>query len=312
MNDGLSNFGRMNKSLLLKWAGPIFSGLLLLITPCSAAHSRRRPVARQTGEPRYDRSITTFSSDGRLLQVEYGMEASRRGDTVAAAVSTSNNKDDENNIIDVVIAVESSSSSKVHRIDHHVILLTSGLVGDGRALAASLRGSCQQHRLSFVEAPTVPEVARLAAKLQHDLTRMGGARPLGCSAIIVGVDSVHEQGVARLFQTEPGGTLEECVYCAAGKGREAAIISLRQASEDGQITQDRSSDDHLQRMLQTVVSAALGDRDDGDSSTGHKTVDGWIVRPDPTSRGGVSLTCVSNLNRQNVKAFVLPKTIQSS
>ena len=127
-----------------------------------AAHSRRRPAVRRAVEPRYDRSITTFSSDGCLQQVEYGMEAAHRGDTVAAMATEDL----------VAIAVSSSqNNNKVHRIDHHVLLVTTGLVGDGRALASALRTSCQQFRLSYGEPPTVAQVAKMAAKMQHDLRK---------------------------------------------------------------------------------------------------------------------------------------------
>ena len=89
------------------------------------------------------RSITTFSSDGRLQQVEYGMEAARRGDSVVAMKYNDT----------ICIAVH--SSDKVHRIDDHVIMVTAGLAGDGRMLASTVRLQCQQFRQATGEAPSI-------------------------------------------------------------------------------------------------------------------------------------------------------------
>ena len=109
-----------------------------------AAHSRRRGggggvSTRGPGSPRYDRSITTFDRSGRLLQVEYGMEAADRGETVVAVWTAGG--------IYVLVKSQASSSSqtssssrshKVHQIDEHLWLFTAGLSGDASALASSL------------------------------------------------------------------------------------------------------------------------------------------------------------------------------
>lgn len=172
--------------------------LLLFSTfTVDSAHSRRRAVSYR-GMERYDRSITTFSPDGRLEQVEYGMEASLRGSTVAAMQTPDG----------ICFLVKNSSHGKVHRLDHHLWLVTAGLSGDSRLLASVLRDSCQKLRLNFGEAPTVKEVARLAGQVQHELTRTGGRRPLGCTAIVIGIDPSSDEeslGTPRLFQTDPGG-----------------------------------------------------------------------------------------------------------
>lgn len=127
-----------------------------------AAHSRRaRVTVRNTASPRYDRSITTFDQTGRLLQVEYGMEAANRGEAVVAVWTEAK----------IYVFVRNSSSQKVHRLDENIFLFSAGLSGDARALASSLRSSSQQHRLSYGEAPTVEQAARHAASLQHQLTR---------------------------------------------------------------------------------------------------------------------------------------------
>ena len=96
------------------------------------------------------------------------------------------------------------------------------------------------------------EVVRFASDLQGSLTRVGGARPFGVSAAVIGVeplpgglcgdmgeedDSPPELGLVSargvphpgrpvLYQTEPGGTAEQCDFCTAGRGRKVALTSL--------------------------------------------------------------------------------------
>jgi hypothetical protein len=118
---------------------------------------------------KYDRAITTFSADGRLQQVEYGMEAANRGDSVVAALI---------NETSAIVAVL-RGSDKVHRVDSHVLLVTAGLAGDGRALAASLRSSCQRHVPSYGEPPTVHEVAHMASASAARVDENGGGETLG-------------------------------------------------------------------------------------------------------------------------------------
>ena len=213
---------------------------IAVVVLVDAAQSRRRVVIRRSGNRNddvYDRSITTFSQDGRLAQVEYGMEASLKGSSIAAAKLNRNNNKNSG----VIIVLQNSSFGKIHRLDHHLFLVTSGLAGDARFLANNLRRQCQNHRLAYGEAPTTEQIAKVAGELQHELTRTGGARPLGCTAIVVGMDessspsssSTSASGSSggssvvgetmiepRLFSTDPGGIVEECSYCAAGNERQ--------------------------------------------------------------------------------------------
>jgi len=258
--------------------------LLSSIPTTHAAHSRRRPtVVRREPEPRYDRSITTFSPDGRLQQVEYGLEASRRGDPVVAMM----------NHHQIYIAVH--SSDKVHRIDDHILMVTAGLVGDGRMQASQLRIKCQQFRLVMGEAPTAKEVARMAADIQHSLTRTPGARPLGCTAILAGVE---DGTTLRLFQTDSGGILEECLYCAAGKGQDKSMTSLQTLVEDVGSTfkEEQDAMDRI-RMIQGVAEVALDALKDKD---GPEHVDVWILQGEKGRRGGIYVRCVQKIRRKDL------------
>ncbi len=259
--------------------------LLLLLLPVlsRAAHSRRRIVITREKET-YDRVITDFSPDGRLSQVEYAMEAARRGSTVAAATTDSG----------ICLVIHNSSFGKVHRIDHHIWLATAGLSGDARFLASHLRNSCQQHRLDYGEAPTTEQVARMAGQFQHYLTRSGGVRPLGCTALVLGMDPVADEepylGRPKVFQADPGGVVEACTtHCAAGKGCDVMMKEL------GSIVSDTSlSTAALSQWASNTAQRVLAKLDDP------KKVDVWTFEPRQGKRGGIQASCYRLIDKDSL------------
>jgi 20S proteasome alpha/beta subunit len=209
------------------------------------------------------------------------MDAARRGSFMAAAVSKAG----------ICMVVHNSSFGKVHRVDHHIWLMTAGLSGDSRVLASHLRKMCQQHRLNYGEAPTTEQVAKMAGTFQHYLSRAGGIRPLGCSAVVVGIDPIPDQdrlGIPRAFQTDPGGIVEACTsYCAIGKASDALskeLAPLVVLDDASSLAQTAS------RMAQRVIEKI----DDP------KTVDVWIIEPRSGKRGGMQATCYRSINNDSL------------
>lgn len=263
--------------------------LLLAVQPphVDAAHSRARIVIRRERENSYDRVISTFNSEGRLLQVEYAMEACQRGSTIVAAISSSSDKTDAPSTI--YILVRSSSLDKVFRIDDHVLLAGVGLGGDTRYLAQYLRVQCQQFRHSFGEAPSVKQVAEMAAGMNHKLTRRAGGRPLGCTALIMGIDpSRHEDklGRPRIFRTDPGGIYEEYTFCAVGKCQRDAMQKL----------QDIDQNEEKEKFRTTLVQSTF---DSLELKKGD-TFDIWEIQPCLGRRGNMQATCFLNLDRNKL------------
>lgn len=247
--------------------------LLSLLKRTEAAHSRRRVVSEgRPAAPRYDRSITTFDPSGRLLQIEYGMQAANRGVNVLAALSC----DDS-----LCLIVEQSSAHKVHRIGDHIWLVTAGLTGDARSLASALRSYYQRHRIAFGQVPTTGEIAKYAASLQHQLTRMGGTRPLGCTAMVLGIDEVDGRCSPRLFRTDVGGILEDCLYCAAGRDQARLDKAL------GEELTEESTNDALQTMLLLLKLVAKVDKD--------RKVDVWLLKPSKKRRGNTHAICMKDV-----------------
>jgi proteasome alpha subunit len=166
----------------------------------------------------YDRAITVFSPDGRLYQVEYAREAVKRG-TTAVGIKA---KDGVVLIVDKRVSsklLEASSIEKIFKIDEHIGVASSGLVGDARALVDRARVECQINRVSYDEPIEVEALAKKLCDHMQSLTQYGGIRPYGTALLIAGVSD----GEIRLFETDPSGTLLEYKATGIGIGRPAAM-----------------------------------------------------------------------------------------
>jgi len=166
----------------------------------------------------YDRAITVFSPDGRLYQVEYAREAVKRG-TTAVGIKA---KDGIVLIVDKRVSsklLEASSIEKIFKIDDHIGVASSGLVGDARALVDRARVECQINRVSYDEQIGVETLAKKLCDHMQTLTQYGGIRPYGTALLIAGVSD----GETRLFETDPSGTLLEYKATGIGIGRPAAM-----------------------------------------------------------------------------------------
>jgi proteasome alpha subunit len=166
----------------------------------------------------YDRAITVFSPDGRLYQVEYAREAVKRG-TTAVGIKA---KDGVVLIVDKRVSsklLEASSIEKIFKIDEHIGVASSGLVGDARALVDRARVESQINRVSYDEPIEVEALSKKLCDHMQTLTQYGGIRPYGTALLIAGVSD----GECRLFETDPSGTLLEYKATGIGIGRPAVM-----------------------------------------------------------------------------------------
>ena len=165
----------------------------------------------------YDRAITVFSPDGRLLQVEYAKKAVSQGAMTMGLVY----KDGvlliaDRRIVDKLQVPE--SIRKIYKIDNHILSTFSGLTSDARVLVKRCRIYAQQHKLTYGEPIDVEGIVKYICDLEQMHTLYGGIRPFGISFLMGGVDKKGRQ----LFVTEPSGIYAGYKAKAIGVNSEAA------------------------------------------------------------------------------------------
>ena len=165
----------------------------------------------------YDRALTVFSPEGRLFQVEYALEAVRRG-TLAVAVKS---KDDVCLVAQIKTAsilMDADSIDKVFQIDEHIGVAISGLHADSRALINYARVQAQSFRLTYDEPVRLNMLAKTIADLKQTYTQYGGVRPWGCAFFLIGIDVSG----THIYTTSPSGIYRPFKAYALGNGEAAA------------------------------------------------------------------------------------------
>lgn len=196
----------------------------------------------------YDRAITVFSPDGRLYQVEYAREAVKRG-TTAVGIKC---QEGVVLIVDKRInsrLLEANSIEKIFRIDEHIGVASSGLVGDARALVDRARIEAQINRITYDEPIDVETLAKKLGDHMQTYTQFGGARPYGTALLITGI----ADGQFRLFETDPSGTLLEYKATGIGTGRPAVMKLFEE-----EYTHECSLQDAIRLGLKALHEATEG------------------------------------------------------
>ena len=170
----------------------------------------------------YDRSVNSFSPEGRIFQVEYAIEAIKLGST-AIGIRTKEG---------IVLAVEKrlesplldpSSIEKIVEIDSHVGAAQSGLIADAKTLIDRARVNAQSHTFTYEEPIPIRSLTQSICDLALSFGEGGEdaimSRPFGVALLIGGYD---EDKGPQLFHTDPSGTFVEYKAKAIGSSSEGS------------------------------------------------------------------------------------------
>jgi proteasome alpha subunit len=175
------------------------------------------------GQVKYDRALTVFSPEGRLFQVEYALEAVRRG-TLAVAVKT---KDCVCLAAEIKIPsnlIDADSIDKLFQVDEHIGVAISGLHADARTLINYARVQAQSFRLTYDEPVRLNMLVKSLADIKQQYTQFGGIRPFGCALFFIAIDPAGPQ----IYTTSPSGIYRAFKAYALGSGEATARDYLKE------------------------------------------------------------------------------------
>lgn len=194
----------------------------------------------------YDRAITMFSPEGRLLQVEYAKKTVKQGSTAVGMVC----KDGivlvtDKRLIDKFIVPE--ATEKIFQIDEHIGTTASGILSDARVLIERAQMKAQQHRVTYDSPIDVLTIVKDICDLKQICTQSAGLRPFGVSLLVAGVD---EDGESRLFETDPTGIYFQYMTTAIGEGETEVEEMLHKHYKE-----DMTMEDGLRLAVKALVKS---------------------------------------------------------
>ncbi|KAL1841681.1 hypothetical protein VTJ49DRAFT_6720 [Mycothermus thermophilus] len=155
---------------------------------------------------RYSFSLTTFSPSGKLVQIEYALNAVNQGVTALGIKATNG----------IVLATEKKSStpladpsslSKISLITPNIGMVYSGMGPDYRVLVDRARKvSHTNYKRIYNEYPPTRILVQDVARVMQEATQSGGVRPYGVSLLIAGWDEgiLPEEEVEQQQQGKEG------------------------------------------------------------------------------------------------------------
>ncbi len=194
----------------------------------------------------YDRAITMFSPDGRLLQVEYAKKTVRQGSTAIGIVASDGVVlVTDKRIVDKLVVVD--AVEKIFQIDSHIGASASGIISDARLLIERAQLRAQQHRVTYDTPVDSLTIVKDICALKQLTTQSGGFRPFGVSLLII---SVENDG-PKLYETDPTGIFFQYKATAIGEG-EVEVEEILHKEYKDTLNVEQAIDLALNALMKTL------------------------------------------------------------
>ena len=178
-------------------------------------------------------SLTTFSSQGKLHQIEYALVAVEKGDTSLGIKA-------KNGVVLVTekklssILVDESSVSKAGAISRHIGASYSGISADFRVLLQKARKYAIEYYSTYREDVPSSQLCQELSTVVQEFTQSGGVRPFGISMLMAGYDFDGP----HLYQIDPSGAFFSWKAAAIGKNMSNAKSFLEKRYSEEQELED--------------------------------------------------------------------------
>ena len=194
--------------------------MLRLLITCSYAAAKTSP---------YSFSLSTFSPEGRIQQIEFAGKAVDNGPP-CAAITTSDGvvlAKAYKKTSDKALVVE-DQSLHILRVTETTLATYAGLPADFRALVDAARTIAIELEKANGFPPSASMLATEVGRRVQERTQRGGFRPYGCSLLLASPSS--------LYRIDPSGWVAPLRACAAGAGSasiQADLATILESDEDG-------------------------------------------------------------------------------
>lgn len=181
------------------------------------------------GDSEYSFSLTTFSKNGRLIQIEYALAAVAQG-RPALGIKASDGVVLATEKKPPSILVDETSLRKIENLSENVGVVYAGTVPDYRVLVKRGRKKAQEYYKFYRDPIPVSQLVREEAAVMQEFTQSGGVRPFGVSLLIAGYDDTGPQ----LYQVDPSGTYFGWKASAIGKNyqNKKTFLEMRYTGDD--------------------------------------------------------------------------------
>lgn len=170
----------------------------------------------------YDYSVSTFSPNGRVFQVEYAAKAvEKSGTAIGIKCVDGVVLGVEKNILSKMLV--QTSNRRIHTADEHAGIALSGLAADARQLVNQARTESSEYRNFYgSNIPGKILSERLAGHI-HKNTLYWHSRPFGCSILL----AVYDDDLGpQLYAMEPSGNCFRYFAHAIGKYKQGSASEL--------------------------------------------------------------------------------------
>ena len=196
--------------------------MLRLLTTCALAAAKTSP---------YSFSLSTFSPEGRIQQIEFAGKAVDNGPPCAAITT----KDG------VILAKTYKKADKALVVDGHslhILRVTESTIATYAGLPADFRSLVDAARTIAIELektngfpPSASALANEIGRRVQERTQRGGFRPYGCSLLLASPSS--------LYRIDPSGWVAPLKACAAGAGSASIQADLATVLDEDAATARR-------------------------------------------------------------------------